>query len=96
MSFIMVRDFKCSLCQQQFSLLAGDLMPGPFFCDDCLREVWSLEDEKLKKHVANCLDEKENIPFERIILNIQQYKRGEMGIEEIIAQRERQRNGSFL
>ena len=93
MAFMAVRDFKCTLCQQQFTLLAGDLMPGPFFCDECLREVWLLKDDMLKKHVENCLVDRENIPVDKIITNIEQFKSGGIGIEEIIEQRERERHG---
>ena len=70
MAFLAVREFKCTLCHHPFTLLSGDLMPGPFFCDECLRAVWPLEEVVLEKHVADCLEEGENIPFEKIIMNI--------------------------
>ena len=93
MAFMAVRDFKCTLCHQQFTLLAGDLTPGPFFCDQCIREVWLLEDDMLKKHVVNCLEDGENIPVDKIIMNIKQFKEGGIGVEDVIEQRERGRRG---
>ena len=50
-----VREFACSLCGRQFTMLSGDLMvPGPNVCDECLRVVWDLG-EALERHVAECL-----------------------------------------
>ena len=51
-----IREFKCDLCDQLFTMPSGDLMvPEPNVCDDCLREVWEMEDEALTGHTAACL-----------------------------------------
>lgn len=51
-----LREFECSLCQAQFTMLAGDLLlPGPNVCDDCLTAVWRLDDETLSHHVRQHL-----------------------------------------
>lgn len=51
-----IREFKCDLCDQPFTMPSGDLMVRePNVCDDCLREVWELEDEALTEHTVACL-----------------------------------------
>lgn len=96
MAFMAVREFKCTLCQQPFTLLSGDLMPGPFFCDECLKAVWPLDDDLLRMHVADCIEEGENIPVDKILTNIKQFRDGGIGVEEIIERRERGRRGKYL
>jgi hypothetical protein len=93
MAFMAVRDFECTLCQQQFSLLSGDLMPGPFFCDECLKEVWNMEDDMLEKHVEKCLVDEDESTVNRITNTIKRYRDGGGAVEEIIEQRERGRRG---
>ncbi len=52
------RDFKCILCQRNFTLLSGDLMvPTPVICDECLVEVWQLGDDALARYVSKHLAE---------------------------------------
>jgi len=51
-----VREFQCALCQQQFTLLSGDLIvPESNICDDCLRVMWAMDDQALAEHVRGCL-----------------------------------------
>ena len=56
MAIMALRDFYCSLCGCVVTMMSGDLMyPRPVVCDQCLRDVWDLEDEALHQHVAGCL-----------------------------------------
>jgi hypothetical protein len=42
------REFECTLCQQSFTMPSGDLMvPQPRICDECLTQVWEMEDQTL-------------------------------------------------
>jgi hypothetical protein len=51
-----IREFKCDLCDQPFTMSSGDLMvPQPNVCDECLREVWDMPDKALAEHTAACL-----------------------------------------
>jgi hypothetical protein len=51
-----IKEFKCDLCDQPFTMSSGDLMvPQPNVCDDCLTEVWDMADEALAAHTAACL-----------------------------------------
>jgi hypothetical protein len=51
-----IREFKCNLCAQGFTMLSGDLMyPEHNLCDECLKTVWELKDAALTLHVAECL-----------------------------------------
>jgi hypothetical protein len=47
------REFECMLCQKHYTLLCGDLvLPEYLLCDDCLAELQPLEEDELRKHVA--------------------------------------------
>jgi hypothetical protein len=99
---IAVRQLECILCQRSFSMLAGDLIvPEANICDDCLREVWDMDERSLLEHVKNCLSKGEIWEGEadgssmvdmklvsRIVNNI----KGSVGqggrVEELIRQRE--------
>ena len=100
-----VREFTCSLCRRQFTLLSGDLMlPGPNICDECLRVIWDLRDEALEKHVAECLAEHvtktgehldppsdERAVWNTIVQHIKWHRKQWASAEEAIRDRERDR-----
>jgi hypothetical protein len=51
MPIFTLRDFNCVFCQSTFEMLAGDIMiPEPDLCEDCLKEVWEMDDEALTIH----------------------------------------------
>ena len=53
MAIMALREFECTLCQQRFTLLSGDLiLPEPMLCDACLQELWQLEGDALRKHIS--------------------------------------------
>lgn len=56
MAFMCVRDFECTLCQRNFALMYGDLiLPEKLICDECLKELWPLEEDGLRKRVSERL-----------------------------------------
>ncbi|KAA3664055.1 MAG: hypothetical protein DWQ04_07675 [Chloroflexi bacterium] len=94
MPIMAVREFKCSLCQQQFTLLSGDLiLPGPYFCDNCLQAVWELENEALIKHVTNCLAPRneDQLFVHNIVQHIEGFKENWKTVDDLIRLREQQR-----
>ena len=53
-----LRTFECTLCEQSFTRMSGDLiLPGPEICDDCIRDTWALEGEALQAHVEERLSQ---------------------------------------
>jgi hypothetical protein len=87
-----VREYECTLCQQRFTLLSGDLiLPGPRLCDQCLRDVWELEGEALAKHAAGCLAGRDKTPVDNIVRHLKGLKVQWKSVEEAIQARERQR-----
>jgi hypothetical protein len=87
-----VRDFECSLCQQHFTLLSGDLiLPGPNICDACLREIWGLVGDVLVKHLTDCLAGEEETSLDNIVQYIKWYKEKYGSAAEAIRERERER-----
>jgi hypothetical protein len=56
MAIMALREFECTLCQQQFTRFSGDLIvPGPRLCDACLQELWPLDDDALRERVSHQL-----------------------------------------
>ena len=56
MAILALREFECTLCQERFTLLSGDLIvPGPRVCDECLKALWELEGDALAKHISESL-----------------------------------------
>ena len=56
MAIMCVRDFECTLCQQHFEMMYGDLIfLEELLCDECLKELWSLEDDELRERVSQKL-----------------------------------------
>ena len=89
-----VREFACSLCQQPFTMLSGDLMlPGPNICDDCVRAVWDLEDEALMKHVARSLgsQNEDQSLVNNNVQHIKGFKKRWETFDKLIQQREQER-----
>lgn len=87
-----VRKFECTLCQQQFTLLSGDLiLPGPRICDECLVEVWALEGEALANYVAERLLGEEKMSASSIVQRITFHQDQWKSAEEAIGNRERER-----
>ena len=92
---IALREFECTLCQDQFTLLSDDLMlPEPDICDECLRKVWPLEGEELANYVAERLacepGEKETL-VSTTVQYITRYKEQWRSADEAIDSRERER-----
>ncbi len=92
-----VREFECSLCRQQFTLLSGDLiLPEPNICDDCLRVVWELESEALMEHVVERL----GLPNEgqsfvnNVVQHIKRLK-GQWGTADDLIRLREQERGTF-
>lgn len=53
MAIMAVREFECTLCQQQFSRMCADfLLPEDLVCDECLAELAPLEGHKLRERIA--------------------------------------------
>ena len=95
MPIIAVREFNCSLCQQPFTLLSGDLiLPGPYFCDNCLRAVWKLEGEVLINHITSCLksQNKDQSHVTLILQHLQEFKENWETVDDLIRLREQQRS----
>lgn len=87
---LILREFVCSLCQAQFTMLAGDLLlPGPNLCDDCLTAVWPLEDKALTHHVRKCLEARsqEEAGANHIVQHIKQLKEQWETVEDVIRSR---------
>ena len=56
MAILALREFECTLCQQRFTLLSGDLVPpGTRICDECLKVLWELEGDALENHISESL-----------------------------------------
>jgi len=99
---IALREFECMLCQRQFTLLSGDLiLPGPDFCDDCLKELWGLESDTLVERISGYLgknaSQREKDPESRqALVNetvecIQRFREQGSSVEEAIQNREQGR-----
>jgi len=51
-----IRDLDCTLCQRHFEMMYGDLIIlEELICDECLKELWPLEDDELRKRVSERL-----------------------------------------
>ena len=85
-----IREFRCNLCDQPFTMPSGDLMvPEPNVCDDCLREVWDMEDEVLTKHTVACLAPgAEQASVNSIVQCIKTHREQWGEVEEVIRLRE--------
>jgi hypothetical protein len=104
MAILALREFECTLCQQHFTLLSGDLiLPGPRVCDECLQVLWELEGDALEKHISESL-RKASHDGERLeshiekqalvnstVQHIQWHKEQWRSAEEAIQARERER-----
>jgi len=104
MAILALREFECTLCQQHFTLLSGDLiLPGPRTCDECLRVLWELEGDTLEKQVSENLS-KASQDEERLeshtekqalvnstVQHIRWLKEQWSSVEEAIQNRERER-----
>ena len=48
-----VREFECILCDRRFTLLRQDfILPWTLICDECLVEIWALEEDALAEYLA--------------------------------------------
>jgi len=104
MAILALREFECTLCQQHFTLLSGDLiLPGPRICDECLKVLWELEGDALEKHISERLgmaskdgERPESHVENRALVNstvqhIQWHKDRWSSADEAIQDRERER-----
>ena len=104
MAILALREFECTLCQQRFILLSGDLiLPLPRICDECLEVLWELEGDALEKHISESLgnaSKDRECPELRIenqelvngtVRHIQWLKEQWSSAEEAIQDRERER-----
>jgi hypothetical protein len=70
-------------------MLSGDLIiPGPNICNECLSQVWELEDEALSPYVAERLADEGEISVNNMIEYIQGYKGHWKSAKEAIESRE--------
>lgn len=104
MAILALREFECTLCQQRFTLLSGDLiLPGPRVCDECLSVLWELEGDALEKRISESLTkasqdkecpeshtEKQAL-VDSTVQHIQWHKEQWSSVEEAIQDRERER-----
>ncbi len=84
-----LREFECTLCGNKFEQMSGDLMiPGPEICEECLREVWDMEDTALKQYVSTRLKEhKREEMIESMLQHIQWYKDTYTSVDEVLQSR---------
>lgn len=85
-----IREFRCDLCDQLFTMPSGDLMvPEPNVCDDCLREVWDMDDKALAQHIVGCLARGAGqVSVDRIVQYINTNREQWAEVEEAIRLRE--------
>ena len=87
-----IKEFKCDLCDQLFTMSSGDLMvPTPNVCDECLREVWDFPDKALAEHAAACLARGEGagqVSVDDIVSYINTNREQWAEVEEVIRLRE--------
>ena len=101
MAFMCVRDFECTLCQQHFKMMYGDLIfLEELLCDECLKELWPLEDGELRERVSqklarntSWLEERyrwhgEPELAEQIVQQIKEGRRRRPNIVEVLQSRE--------
>ena len=76
MAGMALREFACSLCGQKFEKYSGDLMiPGPEICDNCLHDVWQMDETTLASHVRLCLEQqKRQVALQDMVQHIQWFK----------------------
>ena len=80
------REFKCSLCGQKMNRYSGDLMiPGPEICDNCLREVWEMDDNTLSSYVDVCLEkQKRPVTLQSMLKYLQGYNQRWTNVEDVM------------
>jgi hypothetical protein len=97
-----VRQLECILCKQPFTLLTGDLIVAEDnICDNCLREIWNLDEYSLQEHLKQRLSKNELPPgkavnlsvndirqINRIGHNVKEYVSRWGKVDELIRQRE--------
>ena len=56
MAFMCVRGFECTLCGRHFEMMYGDfILLEELICDECLKELWPLENDELRERVSQKL-----------------------------------------
>ena len=104
MAILALREFECTLCQQYFFLLSGDLiLPGPRVCDECLKVLWELEGDTLEKRISESLGEasqdgegleshiEKQALVNSTVQHIQWHREQWSSVEEALQARERER-----
>jgi hypothetical protein len=60
---IAMREFKCPLCERQFTRMSGDLVPPEVtVCDECLAELGPLDGIALRKEIERRVAERASPP----------------------------------
>ena len=88
MPVVALHEFNCILCQQTFELMFGDVIfPIPEMCEDCLREVWEMDEKALTAYVAKRLPEDAMFPVEKIVQHTQMIQANSESAEQAIENR---------
>jgi len=87
-----LRDFECTLCQKNFTMMGADFhIPEPDICDEYLVVVWPLDGEALADHITKCLTSRAVFPVSSVVQYIQRQKEQSASAEAVIEFRNFQR-----